>query len=636
MRSESATVNGRSFLRPRAVFLFRHTSRLGGTRPGTQFSLRKAKGQKMVGKFGFLCVGAVVLGSTFAMPSSSELEKVKAEVDAIVKDVDAREKGDWCKAGDAILSLGGEATKDAECFLLRREAALRYLKSSNAEKAKDALAWFVDNGDSESVLAIDEHIRRQLTFKERKSLKTAPSFAEYEAFVSSIAKEHREKIGAAKRLSNLESKYAKDKENVRNRNLLAREYVLLGDWAKAIPLLSKSKGNIGLAAKGELAKPDAKGNDAVAIADGWWNVEGREYAKELTDACRRHAVEWYRTALTDESLANLVRMRIGGRIEEVESKLGVQNLTLNEKSDVSSGFPSVTVKGGETIRIPLDAKGKVFMELAACPPGEFTMDPGHRAPNEHEHKVKLTYPYLIGNGHVTFGMVKAVDYKVWKNRMDRIRTSDEKFYSDGTSFYGMPNGDLAIFLKKMNAIAEKCRDLRAYKGYEFRLPTEAEWVHAYYAGTGEGMEEINGDELKAYKDKLGYGDLPCNILCLSEKEIFAALKKKPNAWGIFNMANIHDDLSDTIELPLLKNGKYARWMSQADNDVFGYEDLEENPIRVCTAKNASRLSRRGPFGMRFKIARPIANEGGASLRLVYGPKLDKLNVYPKKGDEKRK
>ena len=31
MRSESATVNGRSFLRPRAVFLFRHTSRLGGT-----------------------------------------------------------------------------------------------------------------------------------------------------------------------------------------------------------------------------------------------------------------------------------------------------------------------------------------------------------------------------------------------------------------------------------------------------------------------------------------------------------------------------------------------------------------------------------------------------------------------------
>ena len=90
----------------------------------------------MVGKFGFLCVGAVVLGSTFAMPSSSELEKVKAEVDAIVKDVDAREKGDWCKAGDAILSLGGEATKDAECFLLRREAALRYLKSSNAERPR--------------------------------------------------------------------------------------------------------------------------------------------------------------------------------------------------------------------------------------------------------------------------------------------------------------------------------------------------------------------------------------------------------------------------------------------------------------------------------------------------------------------
>ena len=41
MRSESATVNGRSFLRPRAVFLFRHTSRLGGTRPGTLFCYKE-------------------------------------------------------------------------------------------------------------------------------------------------------------------------------------------------------------------------------------------------------------------------------------------------------------------------------------------------------------------------------------------------------------------------------------------------------------------------------------------------------------------------------------------------------------------------------------------------------------------
>lgn len=41
MRSESATVNGRSFLRPCAVFLFRHTSRLGGTRPGTRFVVTK-------------------------------------------------------------------------------------------------------------------------------------------------------------------------------------------------------------------------------------------------------------------------------------------------------------------------------------------------------------------------------------------------------------------------------------------------------------------------------------------------------------------------------------------------------------------------------------------------------------------
>ena len=41
MRSESATVNGRSFLRPRAVFLFRHTSRLGGNAVRGRFLLMK-------------------------------------------------------------------------------------------------------------------------------------------------------------------------------------------------------------------------------------------------------------------------------------------------------------------------------------------------------------------------------------------------------------------------------------------------------------------------------------------------------------------------------------------------------------------------------------------------------------------
>ena len=44
MRSKSATIDGRPLLRPRAVFLFRHTSRLGGTRPGTRFIMRMKEG----------------------------------------------------------------------------------------------------------------------------------------------------------------------------------------------------------------------------------------------------------------------------------------------------------------------------------------------------------------------------------------------------------------------------------------------------------------------------------------------------------------------------------------------------------------------------------------------------------------
>ena len=595
----------------------------------------------MIGKFGFLCFGAVFVGSAFAIPSSSEIKKVKADVDAIIKDVDLREKGDWDKAGDAILSLGGEATDEAERFLLSGEAALRYLRSGHAGKAKDVLSWFVDKDDSASALAIDERVRRRLTFKEQKALKTTPSFAEYEAFVNSVAREHREKVASASRLSDLESKYATDKENARTRNLLAREYALRGDWAKAIPLLSKAKGNIGLAAREELAKPEATGNDAVAIADGWWKVEGREYAKELTDACRLHAAEWYRKVIADESLSGLVRARIGGRIDEVESSVEkVFGHAKNPNDSDIKGFPRVSVKGGERIKCLLNAKDRVFVELTTCAPGEFEMGEGEEACNRR-HKVKLSYPYLITCGHVTYGMVKAVNRKGWKALFDNLKPNEAKFYDDDRAVEGLTADEMTLFLEKLNVQAARCSDLRPYRGYEFRLPTEAEWFCAYLAGGNADMEGITDAELKAYWGKLGNAEwksLP------PEEEIRKMSEKKSNAWGVFNMVRGKEEIVDTIPLPKDKKGMRAFWLPDAVDDCFKYADSEENPYRLCKGRNACHILRKGRSS---KGARPLLKTdlkgnvtGGQNrcciFRLVYGPKLDKLNVYPKQGDEKRK
>ena len=423
----------------------------------------------MVGKHGVLCAVTVVAGLAFAMPSNKAIEKVKADIDVIVRDVDSREKGDWAKAGDAILSLTEATTNEVERFLLSKEATFRYLKSGNGGKAKGVLSAFAN--DSASVLAIDEEIRRRLSFKEQRALKTAPAFADYEAFVTFVAKEQREKASAVARLADLEAKYAKDKENVRNRNLLAREYVLRDDWVKALPLLSRSKGDIGLAAKRELAKPEAKGDDAVAIGDGWWNVEGKDYPKEMTEACHRHAAEWYRTAQKDGTLANLVRMRIGGRIEEVESKSGPQVLKPSEKTEVSSVFPTASVKGGKTIRIPLEGKGKAFVDLVACPAGEFTMgwsaaelkaDPalaGIARPCE----VKMSKPFWMSE--------TLVSEKVWAEVMGEQAEDDNP--------KAVTYEELEKFLEKFKA---KMRG-KIPSGYVVRLPVDADPMTSYDVGS---------------------------------------------------------------------------------------------------------------------------------------------------------
>ena len=461
----------------------------------------------MVGKLGVLCVVAVIAGLAFAVPSNRAIEKVKADIDVIVEDVDSRKKGDWGKAADAILSLSDATTNEVERFLLRKEATFRYLKSGNGGKAKSVLSAFAN--DSASVLAIDEEIRRRLSFKEQRALKTAPAFADYEAFVTFVAKEQREKASAAARLADLEAKYAKDKENVRNRNLLAREYVLRDDWVKALPLLSRSKGDIGLAAKKELAKPEAKGSDAVAIGDGWWNVEEKDYPKEMTEACHRHAAEWYRTAQKDGTLANLVKMRIGGRIEEVESKSGPQVLKLSEKTEVSSVFPTAPVKGGKTIRIPLEGKGKAFVDLVACPAGEFTMGWSATEPKENPALAGIARPCEVKMSKPFWMSETLVSEKVWAEVMGE--------QAEGDNPKAVTYEELEKFLEKFKA---KMRG-KIPSGYVVRQPTYAEYEYALRAGGAErgtafGRAVPGGEGSEAIRQAVG-GDV---------------MEPKPNSWNL--------------------------------------------------------------------------------------------------------
>jgi hypothetical protein len=539
------------------------------------------------------------LGVAGAMPTEEELAKSEAGVAAIVADVEKREKEDLAKVADELVALENEVANDAERFLFRREAVLRYLKAAQCGLATEVLKRITSEDDADAVSAIEDYVHRKLTFKERKALKSADGYKDYAAFVKDVESAQKKKAAADSRLKELKAAHAKSPDDVRVRNQLATEYALRGKWSKAVPLFAKADGAIGAAAQVEAAKPDATGSDAASIGDAWWKVEGKGCFKALKSACRVHAAEWYRTAMTDAQLPNLVKIRIGGRIEEIEAS-GEAAPQEEAKSAAAkktaasarpAALPTFKVKGGEVVKIALDAKGKVFLELTTCAPGKFQMDGGSGF-SDRAHQVALTYPYLIGKTTLTFGQVKSVDRKTWKQRMDRVRTDDEKNFTDDTAFGGITDSEFADFLGKLNALAVKCRELRAYKGYEFRLATEAEWVCAYQAGS----EEM----------KKGMG--------------------------------LREELLDTIAMPLTKKGERAFWLPDADRDVFHYADAEENPVRVCDDKNACHLVRKG---QNRKDVRPVVKvdmkgrvtggeSGGYPIRLVFGPKTDLLNVYPKK------
>lgn len=427
----------------------------------------------MFGKYGLLCFVIMVVGVTFAMPTSKEIEKVKTDIDVIVRDVDSREKGDWNKAGDAILSLDKVTTDGVERFLLRKEAAFRYLKAGNGGKAKSVLSLFAN--DPAAVLAIADEIRRRLSLKEQRALKSDPVFADYVAFVALVAKEQREKTSAAMRLSDLEEKYAKDKENVRNRNMLAREYVLRGNWEKAIPLLSKSKLDIGFAAREEMSKPEAKGSEAVAIADGWWDLEGKDYPTDMIEICRQHAAEWYRIALDDVSLSNLVKMRISGRIEEVASKAESQVLNPTEKAEASSKFTSSSerVKGGRPIHVPLDTNGKVFVDFVSCPAGEFTMGWSGDELKDNPALANIASPCEVKISKPFWMSETLVSEKVWAEVMGE--------QAEGDNPKAVTYEELEKFLEKFKV---RMRG-KAPSGYIVRQPTYAEYEYALKAGGTE-------------------------------------------------------------------------------------------------------------------------------------------------------
>ncbi len=174
---------------------------------------------------------------------------------------------------------------------------------------------------------------------------------------------------------------------------------------------------------------------------------------------------------------------------------------------------------------------KVAFHMIAVPEGSFKMGSNQGAPDQQpKHEVKLD-AFWMSSHEITWDLYELFvykDYELSSNNgalpegVDAV-TRPTKPYLDMTFGMGKENFP-ALAMTHYNAI-QFCKWLYTRTGVFYRLPTEAEWEYASKAG----------------KDSDYFFDAPATLADYawfkenSGGKTQEVGKKKPNAWGFFDM-----------------------------------------------------------------------------------------------------
>jgi formylglycine-generating enzyme required for sulfatase activity len=157
-------------------------------------------------------------------------------------------------------------------------------------------------------------------------------------------------------------------------------------------------------------------------------------------------------------------------------------------------------------------KNSSGMEFAYVPAGSFQMGSANGDPNEQPvHQVTFARGFYMGRYEVT----QAQWQKVSGNNPSTFSSCGENCPVEQVSL-----DDTQEFIKKLNALND---------GYEYRLPSEAEWEYACRAGTtGDYAGDVNA--MGWYTSNAEYKTHPVG-------------QKQANAWGLFDM---HGNVSEWV------------------------------------------------------------------------------------------
>ena len=187
------------------------------------------------------------------------------------------------------------------------------------------------------------------------------------------------------------------------------------------------------------------------------------------------------------------------------------------------------------------------MKLVWCPPGSFTMGSpatevdvaGKHRDDENQVQVKLTNGFWLGKYEVT--------QAEWKQVMQTEPWEGQGLTEEGDEFPAtwVCWNDATDFCRTLTEQERKAG--RLSKGWEYKLPTEAQWEYACRAGT-ETKFSFGDNE-----SKLGdYAWFSNNASKVAEKYAHRVGQKKANVWGLCDMhGNVSEFCRDiyTKELP---------------------------------------------------------------------------------------
>jgi formylglycine-generating enzyme required for sulfatase activity len=224
-------------------------------------------------------------------------------------------------------------------------------------------------------------------------------------------------------------------------------------------------------------------------------------------------------------------------------------------------------QGGRPWKVGLAADASI--DLSWIPPGTFLMgspagEPGRHADEGPQTRVTLTKGFWLGKTFVTIAQWKAVMGVGVREQLAR-QINDEALHEmggkrqtlrsamgwsrqeDPGAYLGNEDDNLPMYFVSWNDAIEFARRLNGREraagrlpvGYEFNLPTEAQWEFACRAGTTEatyaGPSSAAALERTAWYDQnsaAGYAGRRLGPTRSGPRDVG---QKEPNAWGLFDM-----------------------------------------------------------------------------------------------------